>query len=351
MPASRLSRRRLNRTLLLRQRLLARTPGDAVSVVGELVGLQAQDTLPPYLSLAARLPALDPYEVSRALEERRLVRLVTLRGTIHLLTVDDAVTQRSWTRPVQERERRVSQVIRPALALDPEAFGREVLEVLADGPLPQRTLSARLAERHPDLPPAALGQLARVTVPLVQVPPRGCWKQSGGVVYELLERWVGRALEEPDVPAIVRRYLRAFGPASAADVTAWCGITRLAPVLAAMDDLVRLEDEAGKVLFDVPGAPLADEDVPAPVRLLGTYDNLWLSHGDRERVMPPGTRRSWMGSTGGAGAVLLVDGWFAGLWRPVDGRVRILERFRALSRTEQAGLDEEIARVEELLAR
>ncbi len=62
-----------------------------------LVGLQAQEPLPPYLSLHARLTAFDPYDVTRALEERTLVRLLTMRGTIHLLTPEDALALRPWT--------------------------------------------------------------------------------------------------------------------------------------------------------------------------------------------------------------------------------------------------------------
>ena len=70
------------------------------------------------------------------------------------------------------------------------------------------------------------------------------------MVYEYVDRWVGGELVAPTtevVEEIVRRYLRAFGPATAADVTAWSAITRLGPVLAGMDDLVRHEDEHGKV--------------------------------------------------------------------------------------------------------
>lgn len=347
----RLSPRRLNRTLLLRQHLLERVPGDTVSMAGSLVGLHAQEPLPPYLSLAARLQDFDPYDVTRALEEARLVRLVTLRGTLHLLRPEDAVTQRVWTRPVQERERKVSQVIRPALGLDPAEFVRVLERALDEGPLPQRELSTRLVAAFPGLPPAALGQLARVSLPLVQLPPRGCWKQSGGVVYERLERWVGLPMTEPDVPETVRRYLQVYGPASTADVTAWSGITRLGPVLAAMADLVRHEDQDGRVLYDLPGAPIADEDTPAPVRLLGTYDNLWLSHAGRDRVTEPDKRRRWMGRNGGSGMVLLVDGWLEGLWRPVDGRVEVTTLFRELDATERSSLAEETDRVEALLAR
>src|SRR4051794_14118573 len=152
-----------------------------------LVGLQAQETSPPYLSLHARLASFDPYAVTRALEEPTLVRLLTMRGTIHLLTPDDALELRPWVQPVMDRVQR----------------------------------------NHAD----PLPQLGR---PLVQVPPRGTWKGTGRVVYEPLETWVGASLRAPDVPEIVRRYLRAFGPASAADVTTWSGITRLGPVLAGM---------------------------------------------------------------------------------------------------------------------
>ncbi len=48
-----LTPRDLNRTLLLRQHLLERTTMPALTMVEHLVGLQAQENLPPYLSLAA----------------------------------------------------------------------------------------------------------------------------------------------------------------------------------------------------------------------------------------------------------------------------------------------------------
>ena len=300
----RLTARRLNRTLLRRQHLLERVDAAPGDLVRHLVGLQAQEALPPYLSLHARLTAFDPYDVSRALEERTLVRISTLRGTIHLHAPEDALCLRPWTQVVMDRALR----------------------------------------NHPEPPPQAVRAL-------VQRPPRGTWKGSGGVAYEPLEEWVGAPLREPDVPGLVRRYLRAFGPASAADVTAWSGVTRMGPVRAGMADLVRHEDERGRVLHDVPDGELADEDAPAPVRLLGTYDNVWLSHAGRDRVTLPEARRRWMGANGGVGMVVLVDGMLEGLWRVRDGRVHVVETFRPLTRGERDGLDTEVARVEALLAR
>lgn len=349
----RFTRQRLNRTLLLRQHLLERVDMTPADMVGHLVGLQAQEPLPPYLSLAARLTDVDPWEVSRALESRALVRVLSLRDTVHLHLPDDALSLPVWATPVRERELRQSQSIGSAREVDRTAFSAAVRAALADGPLPQRALGAALAERFPSYTAAQLGQVARVTEVLVQLPPRGCWKpaSSTAVAYDFAERWLDAPLQEPDVPAIVRRYLRAFGPAGAADVTAWSGITRLAPVLKAMDDLVQHEDEAGKVLYDVDGAPVAEEDVPAPVRLLGAYDNVWLSHAARDRVTAPERRNAWMGVNGAQASGFYVDGWLEGLWWIEDGRVVIGQVLRELTRAERADLDEEVGRVEALLAR
>jgi hypothetical protein len=346
-----LSRQRLNRTLLQRQHLLARTAATPQEMARHLVGLQAQENLPPYLSLAARIEDFDPASVTAGLEERSLVRFLVMRGTVHLLAAEDALLLRTWTEPVHEREIRISQSIGTAREVDREAFRDALSEVLADGPLPQRTIGAALAERFPDHAATQLGQLARSVAPLVQVPPRGTWKGTGGVVYQYADRWLGRGLVEPDVEEIVRRYLRAFGPASAADVTAWSAITRLGPVLKGMTDLVTHEDENGKVLYDVPEGELADEDTPAPVRLLGAYDNVWLSHAGRDRVTDPESRNAWMAENGASAYAFFADGWLVGLWRPEDGRVKVLQTLRALTKAERTELDEEIARVEELLAR
>lgn len=349
----RFTRRRLNRTLLLRQHLLTRVDRTPAQMVEHLVGLQAQESMPPYLSLAARLTDFDPLVVSTALEQRTMARILSLRDTVHLHLPADALTLPVWAAPVRDRELRMSQTIGTAREVDQEQFAAAVRAVLADGPLPQRALGAALAEHFPAYTPAQLGQVARVMQVLVQLPPRGCWKpeSSTAVAYDFAERWLDAPLGTPDVPELVRRYLRAFGPATAADVTTWSGITRLVPVLKAMDDLVRHEGPDGKPLYDVEGAPVAEEDTPAPVRLLGTYDNVWLSHAGRDRVTEPERRNTWMGVSGAQSNALFADGWLEGLWKVVDGRVVIGEVLRPLTRGERAELDEEVARVEALLAR
>lgn len=86
--------RALGRATLARQLLLRRSPMSAKDAVGHLVGLQAQNTKPPYHQLFARLEGFDPAELSGLMESREVVRIVTLRSTIHTHTADDALTLR-----------------------------------------------------------------------------------------------------------------------------------------------------------------------------------------------------------------------------------------------------------------
>jgi DNA glycosylase AlkZ-like len=345
------TRRDLNRTLLRRQHLLERTTMPALDMVEHLIGLQAQDNLPPYLSLAARLTDFDPAELSGAIERREAVRFLTMRGTIHVLTPDDALALRPWVQVGLDQQSGSNQMSRPARDVPADDLVAAVRRVLADGPLPVKELGERLTEDFPDAPAAALAHKARERAPMVQLPPRGLWRRPGGVVYQTVETWLGRETLEVDVRALVRRYLRAFGPATASDMTTWSRVTRLGPVFASMaDELVRVECEDGRTRYDVPDAPYASGDEPAPVRLLGTYDNVWLSHADREHIVPSDVKPRWMGSNGGVGSTVFVDGFMAGLWRHTEGRIAV-EPFRRLTRAERADLDAEVARTEAFLAR
>jgi Winged helix DNA-binding domain len=346
-----LSARDLNRTLLLRQHLLRRTRMPALDMVQHLLGLQAQENLPPYLSLAARIDGFDPRELSSAIERFEAVRLLTMRGTIHVLLPDDALVLRRWVQPALDQQSSGNQMSRPARGVPVPELVSAVRDALEDGPLPVKQLGESLAEVFPGVPPSALAHTARERAPLMQMPPRGLWKQSGGVVYQTVERVVGRSMKEADVRELVRRYLRAFGPATAADMTTWSRVTRLGHVFTAMsNELVTVECEDGRRRYDVPDGQYAAGDVPAPVRLLGAYDNVWLSHADRAHIVPEAARGRWAGSNGGVGNTVFVDGFMSGLWWWRDDRVRT-ELFRDLTSTEREELDREIATVEAFLRR
>jgi hypothetical protein len=116
---------------------------------------------------------------------------------------------------------------------------------------------------------------------------------------------------------MVLRYLNAFGPASAADVQAWSGLTRLAEVVDRLRPQLRTytDLESGRELFDVLGNELPDPEVPAPTRFLPEYDNLLLSHADRNRMIDDAQRsRLLLRETLTRGAVLY-DGRVCAMWK------------------------------------
>ena len=310
-----LGRRALNRALLERQFLLRRSRVTVREAVDRLVALQAQDTLSPYYGLWSRIEDFDPHELGRMLTEREAVRLTLLRGTVHLVTVPDALFLRPLVQGVIERSH--SGAFRRRMAgAEPREIERAVRELLDGEALGARELGRRLVARGIGHDVEAIGYATRVHAPLVQIPPRAVWGKTGQVRYATLESWTGRELEqEPSIDEAVLRYLAGFGPASVKDMQNWSGLTKLAEAFERLRSrLVTFRDEAGRELFDLPDAPRPDPATPAPVRFLGEYDNVLLGHADRSRIVPQGYPWEGMLRHGRFVNNLLVDGMLRGSW-------------------------------------
>jgi Winged helix DNA-binding domain len=86
-------------------------------------------------------------------------------------------------------------------------------------------------------------------------------------------------------------------------------------------DFEQPEGPDGALLYDVLGAPRPAEDTLAPSRLLAMWDSILLSYVDRSRVIPPDYRQYVIRMTGDVLPTLLVDGYVAGVWRPVAGGI------------------------------
>jgi hypothetical protein len=309
--------RALGRATLARQLLLKRERMPALAAVAHLVGMQAQLPLNPYLGLWSRLERFRPQHLARLMLDRSVVRIVAMRGTIHLLTADDSLVLRPLAQPVLDEELVRHGDFGPALHgvdLAPVvAFARPLLSERA---MSGNELRAALAERFPRLDAAALAFSCRNLLPMVQVPPRGVWGRSGGVRTMTADSYLGRRMaKRPSIDAVVIRYFGAFGPATAGDVGAWSGLTGMREVVERLRKRLRpFRDERGRELFDLPDAPRPDPDTPAPPRFLPEYDNLLLSHADRSRFVTEEQRkRLTFGSSPDRGSVLS-DGVAFGTW-------------------------------------
>ena len=311
-----LSRRELNRATLARQLLLQRSAMSALDAIEHLVGMQAQAPFAPYYGLWSRLESFTGAELSDLLTSRKAVRIVLMRGTIHLVTAKDCHRLRPLVQPVLDRMLRSNATHgKPLAAIDVDALVDAARRLLDAEALTPGEIGARLAERWPDTPPGSLAEAARSLLPLVQVPPRALWQRSGQVRLTTATAWLGKRRGKAlTLDELVTRYLAAFGPASAADVQTWSGLTRLGEVLERMD-VVRFKSEGGQTLYDLPEAPRPDPEVPAPVRLVAPFDNILLSHADRTRVISDEHRkRLFSGKNGVFPGTVLADGFVGGTW-------------------------------------
>jgi hypothetical protein len=337
----------LNRTLLARQFLLERVDVDQLEVVDRLVGMQAQVPLDPYVGLWSRLRVFDPHALGRALLERRLVRLTLLRATLHLVSSGDALRLRPVLQAMLERAFVSSPFAHQLVGVDLAPVLARGSDLVEKEPLTIAQLRAALAEEWPDYDPNSLAYAVRYLVPLVQVTPRGVWGQTLQPTFTTLASWLGLPAPEAraSVAEFVLRYLRAFGPASTADIGTWSWLSGVRSIIAHLRPQLRVyRDQEGRELYDVQDGVFADPSIPAPVRFLPQYDNVFLAHADRSRIMDAVT---WGASFTHRGS-FLVDGFLAGAWKlaekkrdatlvvdvrtraPSAGRVQIREEAEAL---------------------
>ena len=201
-----------------------------------------------------------------------------------------------------------------------EAAAERLRAALADGAtLRRKELDEMLGK------PAA--RAVGLWVDLVRAPPSGTWERRRADLYALAEDWTAPVAISRDqaVAHLVRRYLGAFGPATAADVASFTGLPPRA-LQAPLDrlDLRRFRSEEHSALLDLPRAPLPDPDTPAPVRFLPTFDATLLVHARRTGVLPEQHRpRIFHTKAPQSFPTFLVDGAVAGTWRFEQGAIEL----------------------------
>ncbi len=351
-----LTERQLNRTLLRRQLLVERAPVGVVEAVRRLVGLQAQQAAAPYLALWNRIDGFAPAELDAAFAEHRIVKASLLRITLHAVAVEDReVFHAAMTPTLRAARLNDRRFTRTGLtSADADASVDDLLTFLAE-PRSNAEVDAFFAERFPALPETGMWWALRTYAPLIHAPGPHPWTYGHRPTY--------LAAPSPSAPSatidaeaamveLARRYLAAYGPATPADLAQFSTLYR-PPVKQAFaeltDELVAHTGPDGKPVYDLVGQVIADEDTPVPPRLLGMWDNALLAHTDRGRLIPAEHRATVIRRNGDVLPMLLVDGYVAGVWRPVAEGIEATA-FRRLPPAAWEALAAEAADLKALLA-
>jgi hypothetical protein len=222
---------------------------------------------------------------------------------------------------------------------------------LLDGiDLPSRELGAALAARFPDHAGPDLVNLVRCHLPLVQRPPRGEWGRTGPVTYGRLDHHVPVHDVDPVAAGreLLLRYLRAFGPATAADAAQWSGLRGIREIAESLGSAIVPVDVDGRVLLDAADAARIPTGTTPGVRLLAEFDAAVLSHKDKRRILPEAAGGVISSPNGLIPSTFLVAGAVAGRWTMdvTDGRARAeLRPVGRLTERAQAALRRELRAV------
>jgi len=342
--AMKLTARQLNRASLGRQLLLRRASLDAPEAVRRVVAVQAQEAASPYIALWNRLVDFDPVDLDRAFADQTVVKASLMRITLQAVHASDYPAFHESMQPSlraarlnDRRFRRVGLSVAEAEALVPQ-----VLEFAAE-PHTNAEVEAWLDDRIGPTPKPGIWWAFRHFGPFVHAPTGGSWSFGPRPSYV-----AARDQQRPgdvgvSMQQLVRRYLEGFGPATIQDIAAFSTIYR-PPVKEAVealgDALACVEGPNGEQLFDVPGGLLPPEETPAPPRLMAMWDNILLGYVDRSRMIPPQYRQHVNRKNGDILPTLLVDGYVAGVWRPVEDGIEATA-FHRLSDEVWAGLEAE----------
>lgn len=341
-----------------------------VSVAGDMAGAQAQLLSAAQMSLWARVRDLEIAHVEEAVRKRTLVKAACMRRTLFLLPSKDlaifvrgtarcAEKEIRWARGKGVPDKAIDAAIEAALgALDEPLTRLEIAErACRTLGVPMRAYQGGGWGSNRNLAAVPVGKLTYPVVNLLHLSAsRGvvCYGPLRGneLTFVRADAWIPKwkdlSREEAE-SLLLRRYLQAFGPASAADFAMWTGISlRDAREIWSREQSgfasVNVEGWAAGILRkDLEELTQAAFERPL-TRLLPYFDTFLIGHKEREHLMPMKHRPQVYRPQGWIAPVVLVDGRVAGVWEQAREGTRLrvkVTKFGSLSRPIVAGIREE----------
>ena len=340
-----LSARQINRAILRRQHLLQRADLDIPTTLQAVGGLQTQYAPSGYIGLWTRLFDFERASLTRDLEDRSVVQATLMRCTIHMIAADDF-----WPMCAGIRESRRQWWLRIAKSrhlpeISYDGLTGVLREAMVDGPAARIDIGAAMEHAGYAKP---YWEAAGLWLDMVRVPPAGTWERRRADRYGLADQWIPQVevSEAEGLRLLLTRYLQAFGPSALVDAAMWAGVprARLEPVAAAME-LVHYTDDRGAVLLDLPGIELADDDTPAPVRFLPTWDATLLAHCRRSGILSEEFRKAiFHTKIPQSVGTVLVEGSVAATWAWRNGHVEF-DELASLTKRQRLEVTDEAERL------
>jgi hypothetical protein len=347
---------------LERQHLIERAPADnAIDVLGDILGLNAQGAMNYQLSLWNRVSDLDREFIPVSLfEERSLVRTWLMRDTVHIVPSRLLPLMRSALKESLIREWN-RWTVRTGAKEEPSSWEfryPHVLEALEDGPLTVNQILETLGWSWDDAK-RGLHRLIREMSHqgfLCHAISSGPWYHSTEHSFSRLDGWLTEAESSaPETDAkteLARCYLKGYGPASVNDFAYWTGMRVMdaKPIFESLSEpIVEVEITGQKrmtYILEEDVSNLQDQrEVHAHARLLPQFDALVMGHKDKTRFIEPSSRSSIFLPRADVAATILLDGRVEGVWkmRKEKRRWRLeFSPFRELSEEEEEALGREI---------
>ncbi len=333
------------RRSILRRQGLIEGFDEPLQAVQAMVGVQTQYAASLSVAVACRLKKSHAGWDDVALQAGgALVKSWSLRHTLHAHTTEDHALVVGTIGPHLYGKYACFMEDRGStLAIgDQEA---KILAALADGPLSRKELHERVPE-------------------LKALPGVGWGMDVAGLAFQRRLCIVGRGAEQkfcalPHQDAarrygeLLRRYLAAYGPATAADFTFWTGLKMTEFKIASReiaDQLVSVHVAGLKAprLALRDDMPKTDDSEQPGVRLLAKFDPLILAHKDKSLFMSPELKPRVFRIAGQVEAVVLIGAQAAGTWRlerKSSRTIFTIEPFRAYGKREIARIEREAERI------
>jgi hypothetical protein len=334
------------------------------AVVTRIGGVQAQVMPAAEWSLGARVDALTPADIQRALwQERTLIKTWAMRGTLHLLEAQAL--------PLYVAARRAHKIHRPpsyytyhgVTPAEYDAILEAIPQTLSDQPLTREQLAEGVAQAAgmPNLRAVLLsgwGALLKPSAFAGEI----CFgpNQGQNVTFVQPRRWIGdwqpidpqQAFQE-----MARRYLAAYGPAMPDDFARWWGTpaSQAKKVFRALGAELTPVEVEGRQAWALAATvePMQSLDAPRSVRLLPQFDAYVIGVArDCDAILPHAYKGRVYRPQGWISAVVLVDGRMQGVWtidrQRAKGVVQV-EMFDAPAAGVEAELQSEAKRLGDFL--